>query len=138
MISFKRKVIKPSPNLTPLIDMVFLLLIFFLLTANFLRKEAISVHLPAAKSATVQNETNEITVVITANGKMFINQIPMDLTSIYHLFSEKVKQKQEITIVVKADKATPVEWVIKVIDRAKLAGVKRIFIATEREINEHQ
>ncbi|MDL1971395.1 MAG: biopolymer transporter ExbD [Candidatus Desulfofervidaceae bacterium] len=137
MISFKRKVIKPSPNLTPLIDMVFLLLIFFLLTANFLRKEGISVHLPAAKSATAHSETNEITVVITANGKMFINQIPMDLDRVYHFFCKKVRQKK-VTVLIKADKSAPVEWVVKVMDRAKLAGVKRIFIATEREINEHQ
>ncbi len=136
MISFKRKIIKPSLNLTPLIDMVLLLLIFFLLTANFLRNEGIPINLPAAKSAVLQNEVSEITLVINANGKIFINQIPMDLASIYHFFCEKVKQKQKTTVVIKADKATPVEWVIKVMDRAKLAGIRKVFIATEKEIDE--
>jgi len=134
MISFKRKIIKPSPNLTPLIDMVFLLLIFFLLTANFLRNEGMSVNLPAAKSATLQNETSEITVIIDKKGRMFVGQTQMDLASIYHFFCEKVKQKQKDTVVIKADKTAPVEWVIKVMDRAKLAGVRKVFIATEREI----
>ena len=134
MISFKRKIIKPSPNLTPLIDMVFLLLIFFLLTANFLRNEGMSVNLPAAKSATLQNETSEITVIIDKKGRMFVGQKQMDLLGIYHFFYEKVKLGQKVTVVIKADKAAPVEWVIKVMDQAKLAGVRKVFIATEREI----
>ncbi len=134
MISFKGKIIKPSPNLTPLIDMVFLLLIFFLLTANFLRNEGISVNLPAAKSATLQNATSEITVIIDPKGRIFIDQRQMDLAGVYHFFCERVKREQKVTVVIKADKTTPVEWVIKVMDRAKLAGIRKVFIATEREI----
>jgi len=134
MISFKKKSIKPELNLTPLIDMVFLLLIFFLLTANFLREGGISIRLPTAKTAVLQNGTSEITVFINATGEIFIDRTRMDLSRLYQLFCDKVKQGNKITVVIKADKATPVEWVVKVMDRAKLAGVERLFIATEREI----
>jgi len=134
MIRFKRKTLKPEFNLTPLIDMVFLLLIFFLLTANFLREEGINVRLPYAKTATTMQKIEELTVYLTANGKIFLEKKPLTLEQLYQIFCHKIGKTNHLMVNIKADKATPIEWVIRVIDRARLAGVRKIFIATERNL----
>ncbi|RKY43600.1 MAG: biopolymer transporter ExbD [Candidatus Omnitrophota bacterium] len=134
MIRFKRKTLKPQFNLTPLIDMVFLLLIFFLLTANFLREEGVSVRLPYAKTGTITQKTEELTVYLTANGKIFLEKKSLTLEQLYQIFCHKIGKTKHLMVTIKADKATPIEWVVRVMDRARLAGVRKIFIATEREI----
>jgi len=134
MIRFKRKTLKPQFSLTPLIDMVFLLLIFFLLTANFLREEGVSVRLPYAKTGTITQKTEELTVYLTANGKIFLEKKPLTLEQLYQIFCHKIEKTKHLMVTIKADKATPIEWVVRVMDRARLAGVRKIFIATEREI----
>jgi len=134
MLSFKKKNIKSDLNLTPMIDMVFLLLIFFLLTANFLREEGMSIKLPTSKSSTLKEFPTQITVFINAKGEIFVDKIPTDMSKLYQIFCKKVQHLgKEVIVVVKADKLTPVEWVVKVMDRASLAGIKKLFIATERE-----
>jgi biopolymer transport protein ExbD len=133
MIRFKKKTLKPRVRFTPLIDMVFLLLIFFLLTANFLREEGISVRLPTARSASTIQESKELTIYLTAKGEIFLEKRRLNLEQLYQIFCDKTGASQLI-VTIKADKATPVEWLVKVMDRARLAGVKKILIATEREI----
>ncbi|CAD7771132.1 MAG: Biopolymer transport protein ExbD/TolR [Candidatus Methanoperedenaceae archaeon GB50] len=134
MIEFKKKTLKLEFNLTPLIDMVFLLLIFFLLTANFLREEGISVRLPYAKTATPIQKTEELTVYLTAKGETFLGKKQVSLEQVYQIFCHKIKETNYLMVTIKADKATPIEWVVRVIDRARLAGVRKIFIVTDRKL----
>jgi biopolymer transport protein ExbD len=134
MIHLKKKAPKAEINLTPLIDMVFLLLIFFLLTANFLRDEGINVHLPKAKSAITKENSKELTVYLTAKEEIFLEKKRLKLSELYAIFCNKAKGDDKLILIIKADKKAQVEGLIKVMDKAHLSGIKRILIATEREI----
>lgn len=118
--------------LTSLIDIVFLLLIYFLLTTNFIVDEGITIKLPQAQAGAPQTQ-KEITVTVDREGRPFIldREIPMD-----QLFSE-LKQliggEPDRLVVIKADRAVVLNKAVKVMDLAKAAGAGRLCLATEKD-----
>ncbi len=118
--------------LTPLIDMVFLLLIFFLLTTRFITEEGISVKLPQADSTTPQIQ-REITVCVSKDGRIFIGKKEYTLVELYDKLKELIGSDKDKLVVVKADKEVILDKAVKVMDIAKTAGAARLCIATEKE-----
>ncbi len=115
-----------------MIDMVFLLLIFFLLTANFLRNEGIPINLPEAKTSTISHANHNLIVFVNAQGHIFLNNHQINLVSLYPRLCD-LASKIHPSLMVKADKKAPVEVVIKIMDRARLAGITQIILATQQE-----
>lgn len=118
--------------LTSLIDMVFLLLIYFLLTANFLVEEGISIKLPRADAGEPQVE-EVLTIDVDREGKAFIGdqEFPADrllskLQDLLHIQPNKV-------VVVKADRTVELDKAVKILDLAKTAGAQRLSLATEKD-----
>jgi len=128
----QRKRKKAGIPLTPLIDIVFLLLIYFLLTTNFLVEEGIKVNLPAAKAAAPQMNT-EIIVCVNRQGKTFIGDQEVSLAALFGLLNAKIGTCKDQRVVVKADREVVLDAAVKVMDVARAAGAERLLLATERE-----
>ncbi len=120
-------------NIAPLVDLVFLLLIFVLLTSSFLHKEGIKVNLPAAKSSQMQDK-EDITVSITKNNEIFLKGELVSLEELSRRLSEMMTKEPGKTVVIKADKNIVLEKAVKVLDTVKLAGATKIMVATEMEL----
>ncbi len=133
MIKLKNNVNNTTKiSLTPLIDMVFLLIIFFLLTTRFITEEGISVKLPQARSTTPQTQ-KEITVYVTKEGRVFIGNRELTLPQLYHELKFLIGSDKNKLVVIKADRNVILNKVVKVMDIAKTAGAARLCIATRKE-----
>jgi len=128
---------RPPPQeirlkITPLIDMVFLLLIFFLLTSSFVLQEGIKIDLPSAKSSEIQQE-KEIVISITKDNEIYLNQRQVDLETLSQGLVEIIKEDPNKPVVIRADKGIILEMAVKVLDIVRLSGTKRIVISTKIE-----
>ncbi len=129
----KRQRYQIQAPLTSLIDIVFMLIIYFLLTTNFMVDEGIKIKLPQARAAAPQTQ-QEITVYVDREGRAFLKnrQIPQDI-----LFKELKKMiggQKDRLVVVKADRSVILNKVVKVMDLAKAAGAARLCLATEKDL----
>jgi len=118
-------------NLTPLIDIVFLLLIFFLLTTQFIEEDGIGVRLPTAASA-VDRERDELAVVVAAEGDLFVEGQRLSMTELGPRLRDLMGR--DTTIVLRGDREVHLQQVVSVMEQAKLAGAARIVVATEQEV----
>jgi len=117
-------------NLTPLIDIVFLLLVFFLLTTQFIEEDGIGVRLPTAASA-ANRERDEVAVVMTAQGGLYLEGQRLTLDELASHLRELIGQ--DTTVVLRGDREVPLQKAVSVMEQAKLGGAARIVVATERE-----
>ncbi len=118
--------------LTSLIDIVFLLLIYFLLTTNFMVDEGIQVKLPQANATSPQTE-EEITIYVDSTGKVFMDNRAVPLNELFMIVKGKLGEKAGIPVVIKADKSVMLNKAVRVMDVAKAAGADRLILATEKE-----
>lgn len=118
-------------DLTPMIDVVFLLLIFFLLTSIF-SKPSIPMDLPEAETARTDAEP-DISVIIKKEGDILLNGQNIQLSDLFRelLVFYKNNGSKDITIV--SDKTVTFGRVVEVMDAAKLAGIENISIVTEKK-----
>ncbi|RLC09327.1 MAG: biopolymer transporter ExbD, partial [Deltaproteobacteria bacterium] len=107
--------------LTSLIDIVFLLLIYFLLTTNFMVDEGIQVKLPQANATSPQTE-EEITIYVDSTGKVFMDNRAVPLNELFMIVKGKLGEKAGIPVVIKADKSVMLDKAVRVMDVAKAAG----------------
>lgn len=118
--------------LTPLIDMVFLLLIYFLLTTNFLAEEGIGVNLPQAK-ASAPHLNEAITVSVDRSGKVFLKDGEISIELLFKTLKGMIDPNSDQLVIVKADREVILNAAVKVMDVAKAAGAARLSLATERD-----
>ena len=116
-------------DLSPLLDVVFILLIFFIVTTVFVRETGIEVDKPQAVSSE-QLKRNVILLAISAEGEVVYDNTRIGVTGVRSTVQQLLRKKQQI-VVVQADKRVSAELLVKVIDQAKLAGAKQVNIATE-------
>ena len=117
--------------LTSLIDIVFLLLIYFLLTTNFMVEEGIDVKLPRADAARTQNQT-EITIVVDESGRAFMGDREVPLHELFNEIQTRIAGAPDRMVVIKADRSVELDKAVRVMDVAKAAGAGRLSLATER------
>lgn len=132
MLAFKKKErYQMQAPLTSLIDIVFLLLIYFLLTTNFIVEEGIKIKLPNAKASAPQVK-QEITIYVDKQGTTYIldQQVPID--ALYARIREMIGSSTDRLVVVKADKTVVLNKAVRVMDIAKAAGASRLCLATEK------
>ena len=120
-----------SFNLTPLIDVVFLLLIFFMLTTTFVNLEnRIKVDLPTGDFAAAEPSEN-IIVTITENNTIYFNGKLIDPSKLTESVATEIKDEPEKIVILEADKNVLHGKVIRVLDLLKKGGAERIAIATQ-------
>lgn len=119
-------------NLTPLIDVVFLLLIFFMVSTTFIYSNSIDVNLPAAKGDETSISEN-IRVVLTQAGVINIDGRAYQERDVQAHLTEMKKQKPESTVIIEADKNVSHGRVVFIMDASRKAGFDRFAIAVEEE-----
>lgn len=128
----RRDPIKVQVPLTSLIDIVFLLLIYFLLTTNFLVDEGIKIKLPQARAAAPQTE-EVITVYVDQQGRAFLGTEEVSIARLFDRLKEKIGSRENKLVVIRADRAVILNKAVKVMDVAKAAGAHRLCLATEKD-----
>lgn len=131
-MQFKReKRIVSPPDITPLIDVVFLLLIFFMLSTTFIVKPGIKIDLPKSSAEEIKKEKEEIEVTISKEGVIFVGEKETTLKELTRIFSEAATTSRESIVIINADEYAMHGRVVDVMDSAKEAGITRLAIATE-------
>ncbi len=116
-------------NISPLIDMVFILLIFFIVTTVFVEETGVEVDKPQAASA-VNLEKNSILIAITARGEVVYDGANIGVNGVQAIVRRLV-QKEKLPVILQVDEAATAGIVVRVIDAAKLAGAKSVNISAE-------
>jgi biopolymer transport protein ExbD len=118
-------------NMTPLIDMVFILLIFFIVTTSFVKETGVDVSRPSAKTA-VKKERANILISITPNGEIWMDKRQVDRRAVRANVERMHAENPEGSVIILADKEAKTGLLIEVMDQARLAGVANVSIAAER------
>ena len=124
-------------NLTPLIDVVFLLLIFFMVSTTFDRHAKLKVSLPEASTKATQQQNDPLVLSIDAKGNYFLNerqivnqQLGTLKQAILKTLSEKNLNIGDVSMVLRADANTPHQAVVRAMDAASQLGLTKLSIAT--------
>jgi len=116
-------------NITSLIDVLFLLLIFFMVSSTFIEQAGMKLELPESKSSSAEKITNLI-LQIGADGNLELNEERVDMENLSSKFKQIIPALAEKTLILKADKTVPHGTVVKVMDIAKQNGLEKLIIAT--------
>ena len=115
-----------SINITPLIDIVFLLLVFFMLATSFIQKSTIEVNLSSGKTIKIDNEKNTVVVILNKKGLIYLNSKLINISNIRNEINNIVKKNPKYNILIKSHKKIPVQKVIRLIEEVRLAGTDNI------------
>ena len=119
-------------DMTPMLDVVFIMLIFFIVTASFVKESGIDVNRPEAATA-VQKDRANILVAISDSGEIWINKRQVDARAVQANIERLYAENPQGSVVIQADKKATTETLIKVMDAARAAGVFDVSIATQEE-----
>ena len=117
-------------DITPMLDVVFIMLIFFIVTATFIKEAGIDVDKPAAATAVVQEKAS-ILIAIDADNKIWINRRQVDIRSVRSIIERLHAENPKGTVVIQADRDSTNEVLVQVMDASRLAGVYEIALAAE-------
>lgn len=121
-----------SPDITPMVDVVFLLLIFFMLSTTFIVSPGIKINLPQAKAESVRHEKKDLRVKINAKGTIFFGEKRVESSDeLMREFRESAKSDADSLVIIEADEETAHKYVVSVMDSAKTSGLRRLAIATK-------
>ena len=119
-------------DISPLIDMVFILLIFFMVSTTFVKDMKLDLERPGASSASAAS-SKSIRVYIDKNSKVFVDGQPTRIWVLQSKVRELLKSGKSESVLVVTDKGVPSERLIEVVDTCRLAGAKDVGVATESE-----
>lgn len=125
----------PEVNLTPLIDVVFLLLIFFMVSTTFTRETELKVQLPEAGGEAVEQPADAVEVVVSADGRYFVNEravVNSELATLRRAIEKAAGGRRDVPLVIRADARAEHQAVVRAMDAAGRAGFERLSIATVR------
>jgi len=122
-------------DITPLVDCVFLLLIFFMVTTVFSTTPGLRVDLPKAAESDMPPE-KDLNIVISKDGELELNGLPLVMEDLERALLEAKEMYRSKVLIIKADKKTYHEVVVDVMDAAKGVGIDELAIATEAEEEE--
>ena len=135
-MNFRNKKHRPLEiSLTPMIDVVFLLLIFFMVTTTFSKESVIKVLLPQAEGQEAEKHGQVLTLTINKAGQYFINDKALNDRSLENLTKEltRFSSNKQIPLIINADANAPVQAAISVLDVASKLGFKNITFATQKK-----
>ncbi len=122
-----RNKIQAAFNMSSMTDLVFLLLIFFMITSTLISPNALDLVLPKSSAQTTLHP--QVTVSITKDLIFAVNKQVVDFSDIEPILKEKLKNEKKPVIALHADKEVPVEWIVKVMDIARKNRYK-VILAT--------
>lgn len=117
-------------DMSAMIDCVFILLIFFIVTTTFVEETGVEVDKPQAASS-VRLEKTSILIALTASGAVVYGGREIGMSGVQPLV-RRMLQKEDVPVIVQADAAAPAGLLVRVIDEAKLGGAAKVSLATSR------
>ena len=117
-------------NLTPMLDVVFILLIFFIITASFVQETSIKVSLSQAESVVAQAK-DPIRISIDRYGEIRLKDQAMDIRTLQGMLQKMHLENPQRAVIILADKASDNASLVKVLDQVHCAGIENIAIAAE-------
>ena len=121
-----------SVDISPLIDMVFILLIFFMVTTTFVKDMNLEINRPTASSATPAS-SKAIRVYLDKTGEVYIDEQPVKMWVVQSIVRDALKYSTEKSVLVVVDEAVESGKLVDVVDQIKLAGAKDVGVATLAE-----
>jgi len=132
-MSFLRKPNEePRIDLTPMVDVVFLLLIFFMISTTFVESPGISIKLPEASSQSIEREPKEFKIYLSRDGDIYYLDRKISITDYKKLLAEHQSNADNTTILLLADQESRHGKVVTLMDLARDAGFVKLAIATEQ------
>ncbi len=120
-------------DISPLIDMVFILLIFFMVSSTFVKDMDIDIQRPSAASAE-PSSTKAVRVYVDARGEAFLDGQPVRTWMIQSRLRDRLAALSDKTVLVVADAKVPAGKLVEVVDQCRLAGADEVAVATDKEV----
>jgi biopolymer transport protein ExbD len=120
-------------DMTPMLDVVFIMLIFFIVTTSFVKESGVSVSSPQAQTASQQESVN-IFIAITAGGEVWVDRRPVDPRSVRAIVARLHADNPEGSVIIQADEEAATGMLVEVMDQVRLAGVEGIAIAADKGV----
>jgi len=125
----------PEVNLTPLIDVVFILLIFFMVSTTFQKESEINIELPEASGEPLEERKDQLEIIIDADGHYFIDEqqvVNTELVTLKKAIQKFLGEQRDLPVVIRADRTTPYEAVIRAMDATAQLGLVNMSLATSQ------
>ena len=129
----QKKELDQAVDISPLIDMVFILLIFFMVSTTFVKDMKLDIERPGASSAT-RASSKVIKVYIDSQAQTFIDNQPIKVWALQSKLRDMLRASTEKSILVVTDETVPVEKLIEVVDQCRLSGAKDVAVAAKKEV----
>ncbi len=121
-----------APNLTPLIDIVFLLLIFFMLTAHFVRDESIAIQLPQAETAVSREDDAAVVIVLDSDGRIRLAGEIIEAHALEGTLRQALQNRSKKWVTLRGDRASDLGNAVIILDAARKAGAETVDVVTEK------
>ncbi|OHB25074.1 MAG: biopolymer transporter ExbD [Desulfuromonadaceae bacterium GWC2_58_13] len=123
---------EPKVDMTPMVDVVFLLLIFFMISTTFIETPGLSIKLPESSTQVVDKEPEEIKIYLSQKGEIFLGESELSAAALKRQLEGYGKRADTMTFLLLADKEARHGQVVELMDMAKVAGFSKLAIATEQ------
>ena len=126
---------EPEINLTPLIDVVFLLLIFFMVSTTFEHQSRIQIELPEATAEASKPDDESLEILIDAQGRYFLGEqqvVNTELNTLKGAIREALGERESVPVMIRADARTPHQAVVRALDATSQLGLVNISLATSK------
>jgi biopolymer transport protein TolR len=117
-------------NVTPLVDVMLVLLIIFMVTAPMLT-QGVDVNLPQANAKALRSEEERLVITVDANSRIFVGKQPMKFNQLSATLKAIVERRTDRQVYFRADRAVPYGFVVKVIAEVRNAGIEKLGMVTE-------
>lgn len=124
--------ILPEINIVSLIDIILLMVIFFMVTTTFVANPGLQVKLPKASSDVIKSH-QRLEVTVTKEGGLYLNNEMLSLQELHAALQQRVRESEDQVVIIHADEMARHGMVVKVMDAARMAGLEDMAIATAPE-----
>ena len=129
---FTKKQEASEINITPMLDIVFIMLIFFIVTTSFVKEISIDVNRPTKSPIKEQKKSEVISARISSEGQIFIQDRLINLDAVRANIESNLALKPQASVVVVSDREADAGFLVKVIDQSRLAGASNVSIAAQK------
>jgi biopolymer transport protein ExbD len=129
---YKRKKDESEINITPMLDIVFIMLIFFIVTTSFVKEISLDVNRPSKTPIKEEKRSEVISIRISKEGQVFVQERMVDVAAIRVNVEANLALKPKASVVVVADREADAGFLVRVIDQSRLAGAKNVSLAAQK------
>lgn len=124
---------EPVIDMTPMLDIVFIMLIFFIVTTSFVKEAGIDVNKPSAKTAQKKESSNAILIAITKDGNIWLDRRIVDIEAVKPNIQRLGANMTDPSVIIQSDKDANTGDLVRLMDRVKSAGIDKISIAANTD-----